>query len=58
MFGMILDLQDHFERIGEVQFYAIKHSIITYKNVSQSVDKFFRKETSWANLGRYDGCDF
>ncbi|TEB27947.1 hypothetical protein FA13DRAFT_1755962 [Coprinellus micaceus] len=47
------DLQDHFERIGEVQFNTIKHSILTYKNVSQSVDKFFRKKASWVNLGSH-----
>ncbi|KAJ3520937.1 hypothetical protein NMY22_g12523 [Coprinellus aureogranulatus] len=45
------DMQDHFERIGEVVFHIFSPSIITFNNVSQSVNKFFRKKIVLLNLG-------
>jgi hypothetical protein len=48
------DMQDQFERIGEVEYHTIFSSIITFGGVAQSVDKFFRKKISLLNLARYD----
>ncbi|KAJ3520941.1 hypothetical protein NMY22_g12524 [Coprinellus aureogranulatus] len=45
------DMQDHFERIGEVVFNCFTPSIITFNNVSQSVNKVFRKRLALLNLG-------
>ncbi|KAJ3529186.1 hypothetical protein NMY22_g9105 [Coprinellus aureogranulatus] len=45
------DLQDHFERIGEVEYHLITPSVITFNGVRQGVDKFFKKKTALLNLG-------
>ncbi|TEB19959.1 hypothetical protein FA13DRAFT_1645677 [Coprinellus micaceus] len=47
------DMQDQFERIGEVEYHTIFSSIITFGGVAQSVDKFFRKKISLLNLASH-----
>ncbi|TEB19951.1 hypothetical protein FA13DRAFT_1645685 [Coprinellus micaceus] len=40
------DKQDHFKRIGEVEFHTILSSVITFRGVTQDVDTYFRKGSS------------